>query len=353
MTLILNNDDVRSAMNVEECLQAMELAYAHLPKGRSVNRPTTHIYTHHSLPDASYSFKSVEGAVEAFDVLALRITSDVVREENSHNTVRLEKLPLAGRGLYLGLVQLFSLKTGELLAIMPDGVIQQTRVALTSALGVKVMCRAGAATMGLIGTGGQARAHFRLLTAVRPIKTVKVFSPRKEHREAFAHEMGRVVEGVRVHSVASVEEAIVDSDLLCTATNASEPIIKGAMLQPGVHLNAIREFEVDESVFEKSDLVGIHTQLGAIRHYLPPGVEQLPGLRLEKPRDWSVYPEIGDFLTGAVCGRTEENQITFFLNNIGIGIQFAALGHCIFRAAKTMGLGREVPTDWFLQDIKP
>ena len=79
----------------------------------------------------------------------------------------------------------------------------------------------------------------------------------------------------------------------------------------------------------------------------------MPGIRQERPRDWSVFPEIGDFLTGRVAGRSRPDQITFFLNNIGIGIQFSAMGHCILNKAKEMGLGHEVPGDWFLQDIKP
>lgn len=352
MTRILNNDDVRKAMNIDECLEAIATAYRDLPDGRSVNRPTSHIYTHHSMADASYSFKSVEGAVERFGTLALRITSDVVREETYNATVRLEKLPLAGKGLFLGLVQLFSLETGELLGIMPDGVIQQTRVAVTSALGAQVMCRPEATRLGLIGTGGQARAHFRLLTHVLPIDTVKVYSPRPEHREAFAEEMGKT-DGIDVEPTGSVATAIAGCDIICTATSTSSPIISGDMLEPGVHYNAIREFEHDESVFAKADITGIHTRMGGIRHHLPPDVEHLPGIRQETPRDWSIYPEIGDFLSGRAPGRNDTSQITFFLNNIGTGVQFAAMGHCILEAAEKMGLGREVPSDWFLQDIKP
>jgi len=352
MTLILNNDEVLQAMDIDECLEAMATAYKELPEGRASNRPTSHIYAHHSRPDASYSFKSVEGTVEQFGVLALRVTSDVVRDEDVNGTVRLEKLPLAGSGKFLGLVQLYSLETGDLLGIMPDGVIQQTRVGITSALGAKALCRSDAKTLGLIGTGGQAQAHFKLLTEVLPIKTVKVYSPSPGHRESFAEEMGHA-EGIEVEPTGNVAAAIKDCDIICTATNASRPIITGDMLEPGVHFNAIREFELDDTVFAKADITGIHTQLGAIRHHLPPGIEHMPGIRQEKPRDWSIYPEIGDFLAGRVPRRSSSDQITFFLNNIGIGIQFAAMGHCILNRAKEMGLGHEIPGDWFLQDIKP
>ena len=353
MTLILNNEEVRDAIQVEDCLQSMEEAYRELSMSHAVNRPTSHIYTAHSLPHASYSFKSVEGAVEKLGVLALRITSDISKEEKVHNRVRLEKLPLAGKGQFVGLVQLFSIETGELLAIMPDGLIQQYRVGITSAIAAKMLCRKEATVLSMIGSGGQAKAHLHLLTSVLPIKKVKVFSPTPDRRDAFAVDMEKEI-GIFIESVKNVEECIKNSDLICTATNSSRPIITGSLLSPGVHLNAIREFEVDESVYEKSDVIAIHTRFGGIHHYLPPGLkEDLPGIRREKARDWNRYPEVGDLLAGKAKQRTNESQITFFLNNIGTGVQFAVMGYRVYKQAIEKGLGREIPTDWFLQDIKP
>jgi len=323
MTLILNNEDVEKAIDFGECLQAMDEVYRELPAGRAANRPTSQIYMDHSLPEATYSFKSVEGAVKKFGILALRITSDIVREEKHDGSTQLEKLPLAGKGQYLGLVQLFSIENGELLIL------------------------------GLLGSGGQARSHLRFLTSVRPIQKVKVFSPNPDHRKTFAAEMEREI-GIAVEAVISGERAIKDCDIVCSATNSSRPVMTGAWLEPGMHYNAIREFEIDESVFEQSDVIAIHTRYGGIQHNLPPGLkEDLPAIRREKPRDWSRYPEISDFLIGRATGRTTDQQITFFLNNVGTGVQFASMGYCVYRRAKQMGMGREIPTDWFLQDIKP
>jgi ornithine cyclodeaminase/alanine dehydrogenase-like protein (mu-crystallin family) len=353
MTLILNNDEIQTALKVRQCLEVMEETYHELAANQAVNRPTCHSYLPHSLSQSTYSFKSVDGGVGKFGVLALRITSDIVREKHVNNSVRLEKLPLAGKGLFLGLVQLFSIETGELLAIMPDGFIQQTRVGVTSALGAKALARPDAETLALIGSGGQARAHYRFLTAVRPIKLVKVFSPNPDHRKAFAAEMEGET-GVPAEIVDSAESAVLDCDVICTATNSSRPVINAGWLQPGMHYNAIREFEMDEAALEKSDIVAIHTRFGGIQHFQPRGIEKdLPGVRREKTRDWNRYPEICDVLAGKVPGRTNDKQITFFLNNVGTGIQFAAIGYCAYKAAKENGLGREIPTDWFLQDIKP
>lgn len=353
MTLILNNDEIQQSLSVKDCLDVMEDTYRELAGSRAVNRPTSHSYLPHSMSQTTYSFKSVDGGVKKFGVLALRITSDIVQEKNVDNSVRLEKLPLAGKGQFLGLVELFSVETGELLAIMPDGLIQQTRVGVTSALGAKALARPNSEVLALIGSGGQARSHFRFLTSVRPIKRVKIFSPNPDHRKAFAAEMERATE-IPTEAVDSAEAAVKNCDILCTATNSSRPVFSAKLLEPGMHYNSIREFEMDEAALEKSDVVAIHTRFGGIQHFQPPEIEKdLPGVRREKPRDWSRYPEIQDFLVGKVHGRTSEKQITFFLNNVGTGVQFAAMGYCAFRAAKEKGLGKEIPTDWFLQDIKP
>jgi alanine dehydrogenase len=353
MTLILNNDDVRRALSVNECLKVMEESYREQAHSRAVNRPTCHSYLAHSLPNSTYSFKSVDGGVEKLGVLALRVTSDVVQEQEIHGSVRLEKLPLAGNKMFVGLVQLFSTETGELLAIMPDGLIQQTRVGVTSALGMKVMARKNSEVLGLIGTGGQAKAHYRFMTAVMPIEKVKVFSPNPEHRKSFVEEMANET-GVTGEPVGSAAEAVRGCDIICSATNSSRPVVEPDWLKPGVHYNSIREFETDLSVLEKCDVIAIHTRFGGIFHYQPPGViEDMPGVRREKPRDWSKYPEISDLIAGKAPSRTSDRQITFFLNNVGTGVQFVAMGYCAYKAAKEKGLGHEIPSEWFMQDIKP
>jgi ornithine cyclodeaminase/alanine dehydrogenase-like protein (mu-crystallin family) len=352
MTLILSNNEIQAALNNNECLEVMADSYCEQANSRAVNRPTCHSYLPHSLPNSTYSFKSVDGGVGKLGVLALRVTSDVVQEQQIHGSVRLEKVPLAN-GRFVGLVQLFSAETGELLAIMPDGFIQQVRVGVTSALGMKVMARKNSQVMGLIGSGGQAKAHYRFMTSVMPIKKVKVFSPNVEHRKAFVAEMQKAT-GVEGEAVGSAEEASKGTDVICSATNSSRPVVNTNWLQPGMHYNSIREFETDMAVLDKCDIIAIHTNFGGIQHYQPPGVDDdMPGVRREKPRDWSKYPEICDLIAGKAPSRTTDQQITFFLNNVGTGVQFAAMGYCAYKGAKEKGLGKEIPTDWFLQDIKP
>jgi ornithine cyclodeaminase/alanine dehydrogenase-like protein (mu-crystallin family) len=353
MPLVLTNHDIERALGAADCLAIMEQAYRALAAGQAVHRPTSHCYLPHSLAHTSYSFKSVEGGIEPFGVLALRITSEHVRDMGEAGAHRLDKVPLAGNGQFVGLVQLFSVETGELLAIMPDGVIQQVRVAVTSAIGVKALARPRSERLALIGTGGQARAHLRFLAAVAPIKHVRVFSPNPEHRKEFCATMTREC-SLAIEPVESVPAALADSDIICTATTSSRPLFSAQALAPGVHYNAIREFEMDDAALERADVVAVHTRFGGIQHHEPPGiVGELPGVRREKARDWKRFPEIQELLVGAAPGRVNDRQISLFFNNVGTGIQFAAIGFAAYRAAKAQGLGRELPGDWFMQDIKP
>src|ERR1051325_1122439 len=250
MTLILSNDDVAAAFSVDRCLDVMEESYREQAESRAVNRPTCHSYLAHSMADATYSFKSVDGGVGKYGILALRVTSDMVQEQRVHGAILLEKLPLAGKGMFVGLVELFSAETGELLAIMPDGLIQQTRVGVTSALGMKFMARRNSKILGLIGSGGQARAHYRFMTAVLPIEKVKVFSPNAENRRRLAAEMSQET-GVPGEPVESPQAAVKDVDVICTATNSSRPVLKLESVQPGMHYNSIREFETDLAALDQ------------------------------------------------------------------------------------------------------
>ena len=145
MTLVLSNDDVEKALKIGECLDVMEESYREQAASRAVNRPTCHSYLAHSLPNSTYSFKSVDGGIGSMGCLPCALRPMSSKNKQVHGATRLEKLPLAGKGMFVGLVQLFSSETGELLAIMPDGLIQQTRVGVTSALGMKVMARKNSA----------------------------------------------------------------------------------------------------------------------------------------------------------------------------------------------------------------
>jgi alanine dehydrogenase len=352
MTLLLTNDDVEQVLDMRGALAALEPVYRDLPEGRAVNRPQSQTYLPGPLPDSSYCLKTVEGGAQALGVMAIRLTSDVLRAETVDGVTRRVKVPAAPGGRFLGLVLLFSLENGSLLAILPDGIIQRLRVGASSALATRAMAHADARVVGLIGAGAQAASQLLGLTAVRKLERVRVYSPTESRRRAFAEEMTRRLE-IPVEPVDSGRATAEDADILLAATNSAAPVIDASWLRPGMHVGFIREFELDDAVLARADRVVTHTKHGEIDHHTPTGQEALAQTQRGRGIDWGRYPDLAEVLVGIAPGRERPDELTMFMNNFGVGIQFAALGAHAYQGARDRGLGRELPDDWFLEAIQP
>src|SRR5437868_4017843 len=188
MTLILSNKDVEQLLTMRECIEALEDAYVELAAGRGLARTRSDCIAPTSKPDTHYSLKSMDGVIPKFGVGAVRIDSDIVSMPKVGNNVRRVKVPAAPNNRYVGLVLLFSSENGEPLAIMPDGVMQRTRVGATSGLGVKYLARKDASRVGILGCGWQAGAQLMAACAVRKITSIRCFSPTKANRDGFAEQ---------------------------------------------------------------------------------------------------------------------------------------------------------------------
>ncbi|HVA22962.1 MAG TPA: ornithine cyclodeaminase family protein [Chloroflexota bacterium] len=377
MTLLLTNEDVEQVLDMPASLKALEPVYRELATGGAVLRHQSQTYMPGPLPDSSYCLKTVEGGSDSLGVMALRVTSDVLRGRHVEGRFRREKVAAAPGGRFLGLVLLFSLETGELLAIMPDGIIQRLRVGASSALAARHLARTDARIVGLIGAGNQAEAQLRGLACVRNVAHVRVYSPTAGRRTDFATRMSRelganaaaedaAVEGrpasagrpglalgCRVEAVDSPEDAVRGADIVLAATNSGEPVIGAGWLDPGMHVSFIREIEADNDTLGRADVLAVHTKQGEIQHYTPRGREALADLQRGRGYPWQRYPELADLIGGSSPGRTDPQQITMFMNNFGIGIQFAALGAGAWRECRAHGLGQDIPSDWFLESLQP
>jgi ornithine cyclodeaminase/alanine dehydrogenase-like protein (mu-crystallin family) len=180
----------------------------------------------------------------------------------------------------------------------------------------------------------------------------RVYSPTPERRGKFAAEMRERL-GIPVEAVASARAAIEGVDIVATATNSSTPVLEADWLAPGMHVGFIREYEMSDAALERADRVIVHTRQGEINHHTPVGQDALADLQRARGVPWGGYPELADVLAGVAPGRASADEITLFMNNFGIGIQFAALGARAYQGARAAGLGRELPDDWFLETIRP
>jgi alanine dehydrogenase len=349
MTLLLSNEDVDQALTMPDCLEAMEIAYRDLGENLGANGIRSEILTPTSRDDALHSLLTMSGVVPRFGVGAVRINSDILTWPNSPGGLRRVKVPAAPNDRYVGLVLLFSTKTGEPLAIYPDGIVQRMRVGASCGLGAKYLARADASDIAILGTGWQAGGQAMAICAVRNVKRIRCYSPSRERREAFACEMSARL-GVEIVPVAAARDAVAGADAVMCATNSMEPILPAEWLEPGMHVSSLKRLELDASVVAGADVTFIHMRDAGSKTIRTAGAELSSDTEGKKATlsgkiGRENMPELTDLLLKRKPGRGSDRDITLFLNYTGLGYQFAATGHVIYTKARERGLGREIDTD--------
>lgn len=357
MTLILSNADIERLLTMRECIAVLEDAYAELAAGRGVVRPRSDSLAPTTRPDAIYGLKTADGIAPKFGVGAVRINSDIITFPEVGGARRRVKVPAAPNRRWVGLVLLFSTETGEPLAIFPDGVMQRLRVGATSGIGAKFLAREDARTVALIGSGWQAGAQLMAAAAVRPVERVRCFSPSRANREAFCDEWRDRLQ-IEVTPEDTAEAAVGGADVVLCATSALDHVFFEDWLELGMHVGSIKLPEIDPATLHRADLVVIHNREDQQPERIAAGLPDIGPVRgkaaaVKEAVDFDALPTLFDLIAGRAAGRTGAAQATCFLNNTGTGYQFAACGAVAYRKAKERGLGHEVPTDWFTEDVHP
>jgi alanine dehydrogenase len=358
VTLLLTNDEVDRLLDMGECLDVLESAYRELGQGIGVTRTASQVFTptRHSA-DALYAFKSMDGVAPFLEVAAIRLTSEILTwPKDDRGEAKKIRIGAAPNGRFVGLVLLFSTLTGEPLAIFPDGVIQRMRVGATTGLAARYLARPDARAVAMLGCGWQAAAQVRAIGAVRKLAQVRCFSPNSARRQAFAREM-QASTGIDVIACASPQAAVQGADVVLCATNSSSPVFFADWIEQGVHLSTVQHAELHPDVFKAADVL--------IAHHAgrPAVIESSRGIvhaqttetmrRAVRAAIGENVPNLHDLVLGNVPGRSSPAQVTAFLNYAGLGYQFAAVGALVYRNARQRGVGRDLPTDWFTEDVNP
>ncbi len=354
MTLILKNADMEGLIPMPRLVEDMEIAFQELGSGIAETGPRVDVRAvSPGNPNDAVQFNTMQGIVPGLGVAALRFYF-------SHRLINeVEGAPrVEYAGDYPGLLLLLDLATCRVLAILDDHYQSPLRVAATSAVGAKYLARPDAGVLGMLGSGEQAKAQLLAMTAVRPIKEVRVYSPNPAHRRAFAETMTRRLD-VEIRAVDSAREAVEGADIVNCATNSYTPCFDGAWLSPGAHVSllivgssfqgASHEWatgEVDETTYLRSARIGVtmrrdleESQQGYLYRLLEDG-------RISR----SSVSELGELATGAAHGRVSSDEITVFGNNRGQGMQFAVSARIAYEEAGRRGIGSELPDELFYTD---
>ncbi len=364
MTLFLNNDDVRGLLTMPVTIEALEKSYAQMIRGEAVCRPRIDIQIPTHDPQKTYQWGTMEGGSSS-GYFAIRMKSDVLYEQEYQGTHTLEKYCIRP-GTFCGLIFLFRVDNGEPLALINDGVLQHMRVGADSALGTKYMAREDAEVIGMLGSGGMARSHIESIRLVRNIKRIQVYSPTRANREAYAREM-REKHGIESVPLDEPSAVYKGADIVCGCTDANIPVILGRHLERGTHVVSVGG-RPDEETFRKVDrylrLGNATPPVGRAEvrdEYLTYAAPKITPDRLKRPHRLSqgavalvnekkvIY--LKDIAEGKE-GRRSSEEITYSERGNLQGAQFHAVAGRVYELAKEKGIGREIPTEWFLQDIR-
>ena len=365
--LFLTNQDVEAVLDMRTCLQAMEEAYRELAELRAGYRPRIDFF----VPQEPHYYRwgTMEGASRKLGIFAIRMKSDMLVWQREGDFQTEDKYCIRP-GTYCGLIFLLSVRNGEPLALMNDGYVQHMRVGACAGLGAKYLSRPDSRVLGMLGSGGMARSYARAICEVRPIERIRVFSPTTANRERYALEMAERLE-LEVEAVNSPEQAVKGADIVALATDSLVPVIRAEWLAPGMHVANVRNNEAGPDVLARADVIA---RLGSTTLVLenPPagtiaGSDGMFGYIAGTPEEAQRIPvpavptqhidnpslsTLPDIIAGRCAGRTDDQQVTFINNQGTQGLQFAAVGGVAYEMAKARGLGRELPTEWFVQDIR-
>ena len=376
--LIIGNDAVADILTMADCIRVQEEAFKKLPTGGAIHRPRIDMYFPCEREDGYFRWGSMEGANDGY--FAIRMKSDIITWPKTPDGGWTEDKHCREPGTYCGVIFLVSTRNAEPLAFINDGVLQHMRVGGGAGIGTKYLSREDSHVVGMLGSGGMARTFLEAFACVRDIKQCKVYSPTAKNREAYAEEMARRL-GIEVQAVGSPREALRGADIVSSATDSMEPVYDADWLQPGQHVTNLGRREMPDAAMSRFDVVVRQGTAGlqmkqtdrfqAERGLSPaafiggsademkriPERNRQPGFGGDSP-DFTDRgkggdkPDFADLVTGRCRGRTSRDQITFYRNVGNQGLQFSAVGGWVYAEAVRRGLGRDIPTDWFLQDIR-
>lgn len=315
MTLLLTEEDVQGLLKMEEAIEACEEGFRHLWEGLAVNQPRSRVHTSHGI------FQTMTASDSALGIHGFKVYS-------------------TGGSRSGMLVFLYSSHNENLLAIAQANTLGQIRTGAATGLATKYMARPDATTLGVVGTGYQAKAQIEAVCAVRSIAKIQVYSRNPQRRYAFSKKMTKDL-GIEVVSVNSVQTCVEHSDVIVIITNSSHPVLERACLKEGMHINAVgsnqgTRQEVEESAVGRcapivvDDLDQANGECGDLLYAEAAGVVS-----------WAQIHSLAEVVAGAFSGRPDPQAITLFESQ-GIAMEDIVVAKTVYEKARQQGMGSQI-----------
>jgi alanine dehydrogenase len=317
MTLHINESEVRQLLTMPEAINVVEGISRKQAEGSVIVHPRRRF----ELPNRGY-----------YHYMAALDTGDGYVASKQYTYVQ---------GKLCFLVSLYSIATGELLALIEADYMGQLRTGAASGVATKYLAKKLAKVAAIIGTGGQARTQLEAIHNVRMLDAVYVYGREAARRNKFCDEMSERLH-VTCYPRESAADAVTNAEIICTATNSATPVVSGKDLAPGVHINAIganhaHKQELDEAAVARANLIFVDS--------LAQSKQEAGDLIVpftKQPERWSQVHELADLVAAKTLGRANDSQITLFKSN-GIASWDLTAAAKVYTAAKSQNLGRQLP----------
>ncbi|MGW2403790.1 ornithine cyclodeaminase family protein [Streptomyces sp. NPDC001739] len=322
--LVVGRSEVETLLDMDALIDALASAMTDLSAGRAA----APVRVAATVPEREGFIAAMPGYVPSAGALTSKLVSVFPRNAGT-------PLPT-----HQALIVAFDPDTGEPTALLDGTAITAARTAACSALSARLLARADASVLALLGTGAQARSHARAMCRVRPLRHIRVAGRNPDHATALAAELSAEL-GIPAEAVASYAQALDGADIAAATTHAVDPVVRRPWLTPGVHVTSVgfnpAGREVDDAAIADA-LVCVESRQAALAPF-PAGSNDL----LHPIRDGvitadHVHAELGELLTGSRPGRTAPDQITLY-KSVGVAVQDAAAAALVVEAARERSAG--------------
>ena len=319
--LVVNQDEVGRLLPMAECMEAMAEVLRTLGRGEALLPLRTIVH----LPGGMGEFAVMPSYLARPAAIGLKAITVFPRNEGT------------AYDSHQGAVLLFDVEHGSLVALMDASSITAIRTAAVSGVATRLLAREDAADLALLGTGVQALTHLEAMLLARRVTRVRAWSRSRDNVARFVDAAARRF-GVTVEAARDARAAVEGASLICTTTSAHQPILEGAWIAPGAHVNAVGSSirtarELDSAAMKRAVLFVDRRESAQAEagDFLIPKAEGAFG-------DEHILGDLGDVLLARHPGRTAAQQVTVF-KSLGLSVEDVASAHHIHAAAVRGGLG--------------
>ncbi|UOF91120.1 cyclodeaminase [Fodinisporobacter ferrooxydans] len=324
--ILFNENEIRQHVHVnQKTIAVIEEAFASLAANKVTMPPIMRV----DIPENNGEVDVKTAYIRGLDKFCIKISAGFFNN------------PQLGLPSGNGMMLLVSTVTGVPQAVFLDnGYLTDVRTAAAGAVAAKYLARETVETVGVIGTGGQARHQLKALKQIRDFQRITIYGPTQSRAEIFAREMRETL-GVETNLFTSPEAVVKESHVVITTTPAKTPIIKAEWLHPGLHITAMgsdaeHKQELEAGVFGQADVVACDVKsqcfrLGELHHALEQGTIT---------KDHNII-ELGELTSKQRAGRTNDQQITI-CDLTGTGVQDTAIALFAYDELVAQGLGLRI-----------